>query len=713
MHALSLLSNLYREILMNIYFETLLLLEVLTAFLFFVVLFVSVRHSSSMRILLDGVMDSSDSGTIIFNRRGRFRGANKYARFALSEVIDGEIDDVSIDYFRKRLAECAADIDDSVESTFLEDALCARGSSRDVVSFNGDDLFLVEVKDLKGGLILFTLTNISVKQTLEEDLEHLNDFNNQLIQAIQATTSGVVISDPKFDSNPILFVNDAFCEYVNCKRSNLIGANWSVVLGMIRGQDDKKKFMKALNNAKEMDLAIERVIDGDMRYFSMKLTPVRDGDGGLDLFIGVMSEITLLKQRESEFFHVQKLESLGQLAAGVAHDFNNILSIIGGYSLMSANKLECTTCDESEEIRGYLQKIDKAADRGASLTRKMLTFSRHKVVSQSVINIVDIVNEQRELLLPLLGVSVDLKVNVPDMDVNIQGVSDSVSQVIMNFVVNGRDAMPAGGTMTIDVKCMGLKEVPKNVHQSIGADDYACISVSDMGSGMDEATIEKMFDPFFSTKDQGKGTGLGLSVVYGLVKEMGGVLDVASILGTGTVMSFYAPLSNEEQTKKVTGSLADLSTISLRGYTALVAEDEPDLLLLVTSMLENLGMNVLGALDGDEALVLLDDNIDEIDILLTDIVMPGLNGVKLVELVTALSPDIKTIFMSGYPANGDMAPVEMPEGAKFIAKPVDYKALAALILKEVGGDVSSEGACVDLDSMPQWGVSSNMGGSNV
>ena len=697
---------------MNSYSEILFLFEISAVSIFAVILFACIRKKVAMLALLDNVMDSSEVGTVTFDRRGKFKKANSYARSAILPIIDDGLGKLNADDFIERLSEYSSNIDEKSKSTILKGV--EGGTFKDVVSLGDDSLFLVEKKEIKGGVKLFILTNVVTSQALEDDLVQLNDFNNQLIQAIQATTSGVVISDPKSEANPILFANDAFCEYVSCKRENLIGGDWGVVLSMIHGQDDKKKFMRAIDEVKELDVAIESLADDDIRYFTMKLTPVEGEDGEVDLFIGVMSEITLLRKRESEFFHVQKLESLGQLSAGVAHDFNNILSIISGYSLMSANSIGCMGCAKSVDIKGYLERIDKASERGAALTRKMLTFSRNKVVSQSIINVVDIVNEQHTLLLPLLGVSIDLEVNIADEEVNIKGLADSVEQILMNFVVNGRDAMTDGGTITIDVRRVNVEEVPKKVHEAIGADNYACISVSDMGFGMDEKTVEKIFDPFFSTKDQGKGTGLGLSVVYGLVKEMGGALDVASILGAGTVMSFYAPLSNEERSKKITGSVADLSTVSLEGYTALVAEDEPDLLLLVSSMLERLGMRVLAASNGDEALVLLDDNLDGVDILLTDVVMPELNGVKLAELVNALSPNIKTIFMSGYPANGDMAPVGMPDGATFVAKPVDYKNLAALILQEVK-DSASSSVGVDVGNIPQWEVSSSVreGSSNV
>lgn len=196
--------------------------------------------------------------------------------------------------------------------------------------------------------------------------------------------------------------------------------------------------------------------------------------------------------------------------------------------------------------------------------------------------------------------------------------------------------------------------------------------------GMPKDVVDRIFDPFFTTKEQGKGTGLGLSMVYGLVKQIGGHIDVFSTLGQGTTMSVYLPLSDKVP-KKILGGEDNLSSIRFDGYSVLVAEDEPDLLALVSNMLEDLGMKVLRASNGNEALAVQDDYEGKIDLLLTDVVMPELNGVDLADLLKELRPDVNVIFMSGYPAKGQMARVEIPEDAVFIAKPIEYDALVKVI----------------------------------
>ncbi len=667
----------------------------------FLLYFIRKYYNSSK--LLSEVMESSKYGNIIFNKDGSFFKANKFALSCFSSIIDKNIEKITRSEFLDYLFDNAADIDESIKNTILKDFCDDNGSEfREVIYCKEVGYFLVEAKVINGSMTSFLINDINVGQKREEDIISLHIFNQQLMHAIQATTSGIVISDPRSDMNSILFANDAFCDFVNCTLEELVGRDWSVLIDMVQDEEDREKLVNALCCLEEIDVMLEAKSDDGIRYFNMKLTPAKDDNGNFELFIGVLSEVTLLKQRESEFFHAQKLESLGKLSAGVAHDFNNILSIIGGYSVMAANLLE----EENQQVSDYLKRIDAASKRGAALTSKMLTFSKHKVVTQTVINVCDVVKEQGELLLPLLGVNIDLKINIPDEVVNVKGSAGSLGQILMNFAVNGRDAMPDGGDLSIEVSCLDASRVSGHIRKKVEADEYVCISVSDTGTGMDDETLKNIFDPFFSTKDQGKGTGLGLSVVYGLVQEMGGAIDVSSKLGEGTKMSIYLPRCYDRQSKTISGSEADLSTICLDGYSVLVAEDEPDLLILVTNMLEEMGLKVYGASDGDEALVLLDDHMDEgIDILLTDVVMPNMNGVKLAELVSSISPETKIIFMSGYPANGDMAPVELPDDLSFVAKPVDYKALAVLLLNKLR-EGTPETLAFAAKSMPHWETSS-------
>ena len=380
-------------------------------------------------------------------------------------------------------------------------------------------------------------------------------------------------------------------------------------------------------------------------------------------------------------FQAQKLEALGQLAGGVAHDFNNILSIVDGYARMAEKYAE----KGDETLLNYLDRIRQASKRGAGLTKQLLLFGRHKMTENMVIDLPRLIQEQKQLMEPLLSNSIKLVIDV-EKGLFVECIPDGLAQILMNLVINSRDAMPDGGM----IKIIAKKEDPETI----------LLSVIDTGTGLDPKIADKIFDPFFTTKEQGKGTGLGLSMVYGLVQDMKGVIQVESVPGEGTSMNIYLPFSKKGVIKEMTE--AD-GTIRFEGYTALVAEDEPDLLLIVCRFLEDAGMKVIAAANGAEALVRQDDYEGEIDFLLTDVVMPELNGLKLAELVQAVREDIKVVFMSGFPANGTLAQVDIPDDAILLAKPVAFEKLAAvlksLLDEESPDDKKSEALVYEIKNL--------------
>lgn len=372
----------------------------------------------------------------------------------------------------------------------------------------------------------------------------------------------------------------------------------------------------------------------------------------------VIEDTTDRKIREGQYFQAQRLEALGQLAGGVAHDFNNILSIIDGYARIGKKAVA-----GDEETVSYFERIMQSVQRGAALTNRLLTFGRHKVVKDGIIDLGQLVEDQESLLRPLLDASIALTITVEE-NVFVTAPPDNICQILLNLCINSRDAMPDGGTLSIE--CAKTRN------------SRAILRVTDTGEGMPPAIKAKIFDPFFTTKDQGKGTGLGLSMVYGLVKDMKGEIDVASNVGEGTSFTITLPLSESrpplhEMTEDAEGN------IRLDGFTALIAEDEPALLDLVSGMVEEMGVKVLRATNGNEALMIQDEYDGDIDFLLTDVVMPELNGVKLAELFGSVRPESRVMFMSGYPANGQMARVSLPDSAFFMPKPVEFNKLCELL----------------------------------
>ncbi len=646
--------------------------------------------------IYNDIFEATQFGKVIFDQNGRFFRVNTKAKSFLSEMSMLDFKNMSQSDFLNYLYDHAVDPSESVRNVVLDYTAQVQGADfREVVHVSEGRICLVNARNLSKGKSIFTFSDVTSWSTRERDLLMVDQLNRQLHHAIQEISSGVVIGDPKVKGCPILFANSAFFDFVKCESDDLHHVGWQILGTLIHDDEEIKKFRSALRRFKSVELSLEDREDSNIRYYNLKLSPVYDQRGDLDLYVGVLSDVTVLKQRESEFFHAQKLESLGQLAAGVAHDFNNILSIISGYSLAVSKGLR----KDQDKLRKDVEKITLAADRGAGLTRKMLTFSRHKVVTKEVVDVRGIVEEHSELCKPLLSSDVSIGVEVGAESLNVRGNVVSISQILMNLVINARDAMSGEGTIILSASACHADDAPERIRSIVAGEDYVCLNVSDTGSGMDEETLSRIFDPFYTTKDKSQGTGLGLSVVYGLVHEMGGAIDVSSAVGQGTTFSIYIPRCYQDATKAILRSMETGNSVRLDGYCVLLVEDEPDLLEIVGTMLEDAGMTVLSALNGSDALVLQDDYIGQIDLLLTDVVMPELSGVKLAELVRAVRPEIKTIFMSGFPSSGDMSPISLPDAAEFVAKPVHYEDLLCIIFYMLSEQIK-EG--VYANETPRW-----------
>ena len=484
-----------------------------------------------------------------------------------------------------------------------------------------------------------------------------NDHILRLSSSLDAMPWGLMTIDLSEQGARVVFTNAKAGEFLHVLPENMIGVAVQDVFRIFGIADN---MADQLNSSDVMQYDHQSNFDGRARWFRFHFIPYRRDIRYCTI---VIEDTTERKIMEGQYFQAQRLESLGQLAGGVAHDFNNILSIIDGYARIAKK-----TVPDNKEALDYLERITQSVQRGASLTGQLLTFGRHKVMKDIVTDLGDLVLDQESLLRPLMDASISLSINV-EKGINVDIAPDNICQILLNLCINARDAMPGGGNLIIEA----------------GHDkDRAFIRIVDTGMGMTPDIKARIFDPFFTTKDQGKGTGLGLSMVYGLVKDMRGNIEVESRPGDGSIFTIFLPLS--EQKAQVQEIVEDEEgNIYLNGFTALIAEDEPDLLGIVSGMLKDMGVNVLIATNGNEALKIQDDYDGNIDFLLTDVVMPELNGVRLAELFEAVRPDSKVVFMSGYPAHGQMARVELPEDALFMPKPVDFKKLGA-VMKQMAQD---------------------------
>lgn len=503
----------------------------------------------------------------------------------------------------------------------------------------------------------------------------LEDRNRVLSKTLEAAPFGIVVCGGSMDTHPIIFMNCNFASMTSWKIQSALGRSLNeIVEESFPGQKIPEKIGHALRHKTGVG-TIEARTEGREKslWFNLQTHMVPDVHGNPDLLVCILADATSAKHQETQFYHAQKLEALGQLAGGVAHDFNNILSIVEGYGRIAHKNVS-----NAAQVSGYLDKILQAVQRGAALTRKLLTFGRHNVVIESVTDLAQIVREHKALLEPLLDASVDLAIQA-DESVCVDCAADTIGQILINLAVNARDAMPDGGSLKIEVGSAPPGQLPFYASEEAREKGFCYLRVADTGMGMDSETKNRIFDPFFTTKEQGKGTGLGLSMVYGVITQMRGHIDVLSAPKAGTTMTLYMPVSTKKPVQKIIDSYEDAASLRFDGYTALIAEDEPDILKLLAGMLEEKGMKVITAANGNDALRRQDEFKGEIDFLLTDVVMPKMSGVRLAELFETLRPKSRVIFMSGYPANGQMARIELPEGAFLVPKPVETDKLTTVL----------------------------------
>ncbi len=388
-----------------------------------------------------------------------------------------------------------------------------------------------------------------------------------------------------------------------------------------------------------------------------------------------------LRNSEDQLRQSQKMDAVGRLAGGIAHDFNNLLSVILSCAGMAAEDLPA-----DDPTRADLEEIRKAGERAAELTRQMLTFSRQQVLNPHVIEPNQLVTNVHKMLTRVIGEDIELKVLLkPKLD-KISADAGQIEQVIMNLVVNARDAMPTGGKLTIETSNVWLDEAYAQEHLGVTPGPHVMIAVSDTGCGMDKATQARIFEPFFSTKAVGKGTGLGLSTVFGIVKQSGGSIWVYSEPGNGTTFKIFLPSAEGTVQLPV---VARPDTVELRGTeTILLVEDEDQVRGVASGILKRRGYHVIEARSSGEALLLSEKHPVNIELLLTDVVMPTMNGRELADRIRLMRAGIRILYMSGYTDNVIVHHGVLNSGAAFLQKPFTPESLARSVRQVLDASVA-------------------------
>jgi PAS domain S-box-containing protein len=480
----------------------------------------------------------------------------------------------------------------------------------------------------------------------------------------------------------IFRLNDAECfEAVNPALLELLGHDSEQPLMQLRSCSalfkEQLEYLSVMQEVRETGSVQDEVLwirkDGTPLKVRLECRRIAGEGNRAPSFEGIVEDLSEQSSLEEQLRQSQKMEAVGRLAGGIAHDFNNLLTIISGYTDMLLD-----TFSTNDPRRADAERVKGASERAASLTRQLLAFSRKQVLTPTTLDLNIVVSDLSKILPRLIGEDVDLAF-IPGIQLaSVYADRGQVEQVLMNLVVNARDAMPTGGKITLETANKKLDEKYTRHRRGVIPGEYVMLAVTDTGCGMDAGTQERIFDPFFTTKEEGKGTGLGLSTVYGIVKQSGGHISVYSESGQGTTFQVYFPATSIP--KKAEHEVASPNYAS-RGEAILVVEDENDLRIMIARALQRRGYHVLEAGSGEEAVDIIQKKDPSVQLLITDIVMPGMRGTEAAQKISALVPNLKVLYMSGYTDNAMFHQKLLDAGAVFIQKPFTADVLEEKVRK--------------------------------
>lgn len=503
--------------------------------------------------------------------------------------------------------------------------------------------------------------DISERRAAEEALRKSQAFNRSILDSVD---EGFIVIDREYR---ILSANRAFCNMVNLSENSIEGRKCHEVTHNLMHpcfeEGEECPVRRTFETGKGYSVShTHEDAGGSRQYVELKSYPITDESEKVISVIETLNDVTDKKKLEEQLRQAQKMEAIGTLAGGVAHDFNNMLTAIFGYG-----EIIKMTMEPDDPHHAAVDQIMRAAQRAADLTQGLLAFSRKQVLDTKPVEVNSIVRNVEKLLLRLIGEDIDLSTHLADEELIVMADAGQIEQVLMNLATNARDAMPRGGALTISTEMVELTPDFISTHGYSRPGRHALISVSDAGCGMDAGTREKIFEPFFTTKERGKGTGLGLSIVYGIIKQHNGNINVYSEPGKGTIFRIYLPMITPQKEDLQ----AEAVSLPLGGTeTILLAEDDHTVREMISSVLTSAGYKVIDAIDGQDAIAEFEKNADRIDLMILDVIMPKKTGKDVYDAISSRRPDMAVLFISGY-ASDMVYRKNIHKGrGEFISKPV-------------------------------------------
>ena len=616
-----------------------------------------------------GLLEAAPDAMVVVNQDGEIvllnLQAEKQFGYHRDELVGQQVKNIIPEGFAERLIaddlRSAADALAQQIGTGIE----LSGRRKDGSEFP-IEIMLSPLESAEGILVTAAIRNISVRKDAELHLAQMEGRYRGLLEA--APDAMVVVNQ----DGEIVLLNLQAEKQFGYHRDELVGQQVKNIIPEGFAErliaDDLRSAADAL--AQQIGTGIElsgRRKDGSEFPIEIMLSPLESAEG--ILVTAAIRNISVRKDAESQLLQAQKLESIGRLAGGIAHDFNNMLFAIHGYAELLAEDLASTNRASLDPDRALLSvnAIGEAAERAATLTAHLLAFSRQQVISPSVLDLNAAINGLEPMVRQLIGENMRLVLKLDHDSGHIRADAGQLDQILVNLVVNARDAMPDGGAVTIETANVLVDKPYAIEHFDVKPGPYVLLSVTDTGVGMDQVTREHIFEPFFTTKELGKGTGLGLATAYGIVRQAGGHIWLYSEPGVGTSFKLYFPMVDAPVTNE---RPALASTPAVGAGTVLVVEDEPVVRDMTTQLLTRSGYEVIAVANGAEAMTRLAEPETSIDVLITDVIMPNISGIELAELVMDRYPLMGVVLLSGYTAETLNLERVTSRGATFVPKPV-------------------------------------------
>jgi two-component system, cell cycle sensor histidine kinase and response regulator CckA len=620
---------------------------------------------------LAGIVESSADAVISKSLEGAVTSWNKSAErifgYGADEIVGQSIDRL---FPPEKSAEIKQILDSIKQGQSLEQfetrCLNKEGNAIDV-SFT-----LSPIRDAEEKIIGVSIIgrDETISKRMEEALKQSEqDYHGLFDNAHDA----LLILDPETET--VLDVNNQACAIYGFSKSEFVGLSVASITKDLTRDQQAIQYRAEKGGFQNVE-TVQRRKDGSEIHLEINTALVNYK--GRKALLSINRDITERKLLEDQFRQSQKMEAVGRLAGGIAHDFNNLLTAIIGYSQLALRGLK-----SDNPLRNHFEEIEKAGKRAAGLTGKMLAFSRKQVIQPKLINLNNAIVDMEKMVGRLIGEDIEIATFLQSNLWQVRADLGQIEQVLMNLVVNARDAMPKGGKLTLDTGNVRLDEVYARHHIDVEPGDYVMLAVSDTGTGMNAKTMSHLFEPFFTTKEVGKGTGLGLSTVYGIVKQNGGHIWVYSEPGIGTTFKVYLPRVKDETD---VDEQIEVPLVQTPGNeTILIVEDEEAVRYLVRQILHSKGYKVLEASNGVDALLLLEQLAEPPQLIITDVIMPFMSGREFADKAVTVHENMKVLFMSGYTDDAIVQHGILDSNVAFIQKPFTTVSLANKVREVLDG----------------------------